>query len=44
MNSWAKNGVYFEGNMENLWEIIMIDIPKTLSIMENLFIGVGYSS
>jgi hypothetical protein len=39
----ATHAVYAEGNMENITEMIPIDISRTPSVMENVFIGADYS-
>jgi hypothetical protein len=43
MNPLARVGVYVEGNMANISKIVMINISKTPSIAENVFIDVDCS-
>ena len=38
-----KHGIYAEGNMENIYPTIMIDISRTSSKIENVYIGVDCS-
>jgi hypothetical protein len=44
VNPLVKHGVYVEGNMENIFEMIPINILNDPKIIENVFIGADYSS
>jgi hypothetical protein len=44
INPMATHIVYAEGNMETITKMIPIDISRTPSIMENVFIMVEYCS
>jgi hypothetical protein len=39
VNPLARHGVYAEGNMVNISEIIPINISRTPDVVENVFIG-----
>ena len=39
MNPLVKHGVYVEGNMENILEMIPINISNDPNVVENVFIG-----
>jgi hypothetical protein len=43
INPLATHEVYAEGNMETIAENILINISKTPGVVENVFIGAGYS-
>jgi hypothetical protein len=43
INPLATHKVYAEGNMATIIETILINISKTPSVMENVFIGANYS-
>jgi hypothetical protein len=43
INPLATHEVYDEGNMETIAKTILINISRTLGIMENVFIRDGYS-
>ena len=43
INPLATHVVYTEGNMATIAEMIPIDICKTPSIVENIFIGANFS-
>jgi hypothetical protein len=42
INPLAMHTVYAEGNMETIAEMIPIDISKTPSVMENVFVGADF--
>jgi hypothetical protein len=39
INPLAMHEIYTEGNMESITEMIPIDISKTPSVVENVFVG-----
>jgi hypothetical protein len=43
INPLATHVVYTKGNMATIDETIPIDIYRTLSIMENIFVGENFS-
>jgi hypothetical protein len=43
INPLATHEVYAEGNMETITETIPINISRTPSIVENVFVGADYS-
>jgi hypothetical protein len=43
INPLAMHAVYIEGNMETITKMIPIDISRTPSIMENVFVKADYS-
>jgi hypothetical protein len=44
LNHLVMHGIYDEGNMENISEIILINISKTLDVVGNVFIREDYST
>ena len=43
INALDTHGVYVKGNMESITTMIPIDISKTPSVMENVFIKANFS-
>jgi hypothetical protein len=43
LNPLETHGIYVEGNMENILETLLINISKTLDVVQNVFIGAAYS-